>query len=59
MDLMVSVLESLPAQKQFTKRDCLKYENDLLTQYEPMAEETPQEPAVSRVGLFFGLCVSK
>lgn len=47
MDLLVSVLESLPRESQFRKRDCSKYENDLLTQYEPMADESPSEPAVT------------
>lgn len=46
MDLMVSVFESLPGQGKFKKRDCAKYENDLLNQYEPTAEESPEEPAV-------------
>lgn len=46
MDLMVSVLESLPSQGKFKKKECLKYENDLINQYEPAAEEAPQEPAV-------------
>ncbi|MEK2646148.1 hypothetical protein [Bdellovibrio sp. BCCA] len=46
MDFVVSVLESLPAQGKFKKKECLKYENDLLSQYEPTAEEAPQEPAV-------------
>ncbi len=46
MDLVVSVLEALPQQSKFKKQDCLKYENDLLSQFEPMAEEVPQEPAV-------------
>ncbi|WP_253696312.1 hypothetical protein [Bdellovibrio bacteriovorus] len=46
MDLMVSVLESLPQQKNFKRRDCYKYENDLVSQFEPTAEEAPIEPAV-------------
>ncbi|AFY02336.1 hypothetical protein Bdt_2654 [Bdellovibrio bacteriovorus str. Tiberius] len=46
MDLMVSVLESIPAEKSFKKKDCAKYENDLISQYEPTAEEAPIEPAV-------------
>lgn len=47
MDLLVAVLESLPRESQFKKRDCSKYENELLGQYEPMAEESPSEPAVT------------
>lgn len=46
MDLMVSVLESLPREKNFKKKDCAKYENDLISQFEPTAEDIPQEPAV-------------
>ncbi|MGZ3771119.1 MAG: hypothetical protein ACXVCP_14200 [Bdellovibrio sp.] len=46
IDLLVSVLESLPEEKKFKKKDCLKYENDLISQFEPMAEEAPEEPAV-------------
>ncbi|AHZ85233.1 hypothetical protein AB1A81_12555 [Bdellovibrio bacteriovorus] len=46
MDLLVSVLESLPAEKKFKKKDCAKYEYELINQYEPTAEESPTEPAV-------------
>lgn len=46
MDLMVAVLESLPKQSAFQKKNCLRYENDLINQFEPAAEEAPQEPAV-------------
>lgn len=46
MDLVVTVLESLPKERDFKKNRCLTYENDLLNQFEPTAEETPQEPAV-------------
>lgn len=46
MDLMVSILESLPSEKSFKKKDCPKYESDLLNQYEPTAEDVPQEPVV-------------
>ncbi|WII72302.1 hypothetical protein QJS83_00280 [Bdellovibrio sp. 22V] len=46
MDLLVSVLESIPQEKSFKRKDCLRYENDLINQYEPMAEEAPAEPAV-------------
>lgn len=46
MDLLVSVFEALPEEKKFKKKDCLKYENDLLNQFEPLAEEAPEEPAV-------------
>lgn len=47
MDLLVSVLDSLPAQKVFKRKDCAKYENDLLGQFEPVVEEeAPQNPAV-------------
>lgn len=46
MDLMVTVLESLPKQSAFQKKNCLRYENDLINQFEPTAEDAPQEPAV-------------
>ncbi|MGZ3773184.1 MAG: hypothetical protein ACXVCY_06405 [Pseudobdellovibrionaceae bacterium] len=46
LDLLVTVLESLPSEKKFNKKDCAKYENDLLSQFEPQAEEAPEEPAV-------------
>lgn len=46
MDLALSVLESLPSERSFKKRDCAKYESDLLNQFEPTAEEEPLEPAV-------------
>lgn len=46
IDLLVSVLESLPLERKFRKKDCVKYKNDLLNQYEPLAEEAPEEPAV-------------
>lgn len=47
MDLLVSVLESLPSQKVFNKKDCEKYEAELLGQFEPVEDEdSPQNPAV-------------
>lgn len=46
IELLVSVLESLPLERKFRKKDCSKYKNDLLNQYEPLAEEAPEEPAV-------------
>lgn len=46
MDLLVSVLEALPEQKSFKRKDCLKYESELLVEFEPVAEEKPQNPAV-------------
>jgi hypothetical protein len=46
MDLMTSVLESLPTQKEFKKKNCGKYEADLLNQFDPTAEEEPSEVAV-------------
>lgn len=46
MDLLVSVLESLPNESQFRKKNCQKYEMEFINQYEPTAEEAPQEPAV-------------
>ena len=46
MDLMVAVFDSLPTESSFKKVNCLKYENDLLTQFDPVAEGDPTEPAV-------------
>ena len=46
MDLMVSILESLPKERQFKKKECGVYENDLVTNYEPTLEDEPKEPAV-------------
>ena len=46
MDLIVAVYASIPTEKDFKKRDCLRYENDLLNQFEPNADEAPSEPAV-------------
>ena len=46
MDLMVTVLESIPDEYSFRKSDCLKYENDFLNEFEPMALDAPEEPAV-------------
>ncbi|MBO9666512.1 MAG: hypothetical protein J7501_06820 [Bdellovibrio sp.] len=46
MDLMVSVLESVPPQSGFKKRDCLRYENNMINEFEPLADDAPQEPAV-------------
>lgn len=46
LDLLVSALESLPGEGKFKKKDCPRYETDFLNQFEPTAEEAPQEPAV-------------
>ena len=46
MDLLVSVLEALPEQKSFKRKDCLKYESELLVEFELVAEDKPQNPAV-------------
>lgn len=46
MDLMASVFDSLPKEANFKRKDCAKYEYDLINQYEPTTEEMPQEPAV-------------
>lgn len=46
INLMVSVLESLPRKSEFKKQDCAKYEEALINQFEPGADEEPQEPAV-------------
>ncbi|XGC79888.1 hypothetical protein ACES2L_11160 [Bdellovibrio bacteriovorus] len=46
MDLVVTVLESIPKERDFKRNRCLTYENDLLNQFEPTAEDNPTEPAV-------------
>ncbi|MNL33403.1 hypothetical protein D3C87_1553140 [compost metagenome] len=46
MELVLAVLDSIPRGKGFHRGDCDKYENDLINQYEPLAEDEPEEPAV-------------
>lgn len=46
MDLLISALESLPSESKFKKRECSRYESELIDQFEPAADEAPQEPAV-------------
>ncbi|WP_413560487.1 hypothetical protein [Bdellovibrio sp. HCB209] len=46
MDLMMAVFDSVPAEKNFKRSDCSRYENDILSQYEPTADMEPLEPAV-------------
>lgn len=46
MNLMVSVLESLPDQKDFDRKECASYQNDFLNQFEPLAEEIPEDPTI-------------
>lgn len=46
MDLVMAVFGNIPEEKEFKKKDCAKYEADLLNQFEPTAEEMPTEPAV-------------
>jgi hypothetical protein len=46
MNLMVSVLESLPEQHEFKKKNCASYQNDFLNQYDPLAEDVPEDPAI-------------
>jgi len=46
MELVLAVLDSVPRGKSFHRGDCDKYENDLLNQYEPLAEDEPEEPGV-------------
>ena len=46
MDLLVSSLEAIPEEKKFKQRECARYESDFLEQFEPTAEEAPQEPAI-------------
>lgn len=46
MDLLVTTLEAIPPEKQFKKKECYKYESDFIDQFEPTADEAPEEPAV-------------
>lgn len=46
MDLLVSSLDAIPDEKKFKKRDCARYESDFLEQFEPTADEVPEEPAI-------------
>ncbi|MDG0815874.1 hypothetical protein [Bdellovibrio svalbardensis] len=46
MDLLMAVFGVIPEQKEFKKKDCAKYEADLLNEFEPAAEDAPTEPAV-------------
>lgn len=46
MNLMVSVLESLPDQKDFDRKECPSYQNDFLNQFEPLADDIPEDPAI-------------
>lgn len=46
MDLMLAVIDSIPAEKEFHKKDCARYEADMLNQFDPTADEGPSEPAV-------------
>jgi hypothetical protein len=46
MDLMVDAMESIPPERSFKKRDCARYENNMINEFEPMADEAPQEPAI-------------
>ncbi len=46
MDLVMSVFGGIPEEKEFKKKDCAKYEADLLNEFDPTADDTPTEPAV-------------
>ena len=46
MELMIAVMDSVPRGRAFHKEDCDLYRNDLLNEFEPLAEEEPEEPAV-------------
>jgi len=46
IELVIEVLDAVPRGKAFAKADCDKYENDLINEFEPYAEEAPLEPAV-------------
>ncbi|MNJ96652.1 hypothetical protein D3C87_143810 [compost metagenome] len=46
MDLMAAVLESLPKENSFNKKNCDRYQYNFLNEFEPTADEGPSEPAV-------------
>ena len=45
-DLTVAALHALPTEVAFKKDDCAKYESDFINQFDPLAEDEPQEPAL-------------
>ncbi|AHI06473.1 hypothetical protein BDW_09865 [Bdellovibrio bacteriovorus W] len=46
VQLLVAVLEALPKARGFNVKDCEKYRNEYLEEFEPMAEEAPEDPSV-------------
>lgn len=46
MDLMMAVFDTVPTEKNFKKSDCSRYENEIISQFEPTADMEPMEPAV-------------
>lgn len=46
MDLMISVFDAIPDEKDFKKSECEKYESDLMNEFDPTADDEPQIPAV-------------
>lgn len=46
IELLVTGLESLPKEMNFKKESCQRYRAEYLNQFEPLADEAPEEPAV-------------
>lgn len=46
IQLLVAVLEALPKAQDFKMKDCERYRSEYLEEFEPMAEEVPQDPSV-------------
>lgn len=46
VQLLIAVLEALPKAQEFKLKDCEKYQSEYLEEFEPMADEVPQDPSV-------------
>lgn len=46
VQLLVAILESLPRAAKFDLKNCDKYRSEYLEEFEPMADEAPQDPSV-------------
>lgn len=48
MNIVVHSLEELPSAGGFNQKDCGEYRRQILFNYEPTADRTPEDPAVSQ-----------
>lgn len=46
VQLLIAVLEALPKAQDFELKNCEKYRSEYLEEFEPMADEIPQDPSV-------------